>query len=368
VTPEHHTHLESRRMSADAPAVQNLTKLFPHNADVDRINTLELGKLPSEPHSFEVEGFGRENLVEQLKRGCLSPEHLILKEGAVVMFTKNNFDNGFVNGTLGTVVSFDEDTGYPQVETHKGNTITASPMEWSIEDGGKVLARITQIPLRLAWAMTVHKSQGMSLDSAFMDLASAFVEGQGYVALSRVRTLSGLHLAGYNAQALAVHTDVKDKDNFFRTASAEAEGAFGDLSGDELTKMQGNFIRASGGDPNLANTKRKSPSHLEQKKSKSGGTRATLYLIKEGKTIGEIAKHRSLTEGTILKHLEDLKMRKELSSDTLSHLRLGQENTISIIQKAIQSSEGDKLKPVFTALGEKYSYELIRLARLLLKE
>jgi len=74
--------------------------------------------------------------------------------------------------------------------------VTAEPVEWKMDDAGKTLARITQVPLRLAWAMTVHKSQGMSLDAATVDLSAAFEYGQGYVALSRVRTLEGLALYG----------------------------------------------------------------------------------------------------------------------------------------------------------------------------
>ncbi len=112
------------------------------------------------------------------------------------MFTKNDPAGRYVNGTLGVVEGFDPDEGHPVVRTRRGTRIVAEPSKWKIDEGGKERASITQVPLRLAWAMTVHKSQGMSLDAAVIDLARAFEYGQGYVALSRLRSLAGLHLLG----------------------------------------------------------------------------------------------------------------------------------------------------------------------------
>lgn len=132
------------------------------------------------------------------------------------MFTKNNPQEGFVNGTLGVVEAFQPGTRYPIIKVRNGKQITAEPMEWAVEENGKIKANITQIPLRLAWAMTVHKSQGMSLDAAIIDLSQVFEFGQGYVALSRLRNLSGLYLLGINEHALKVHPDILIKDREFR--------------------------------------------------------------------------------------------------------------------------------------------------------
>jgi hypothetical protein len=162
------------------------------------------------------------------------------------MFTKNNPQAGFVNGTLGEVEEFPT-YGFPTVRTKNGRSIVVEPMDWTVEDGGVAKARIGQLPLRLAWAITVHKSQGMSMDEAMMDLSGVFEFGQGYVALSRVRRLSGLYLLGWNDKTFQVHPEVLEKDREFREMSDVATETFGKMSSDELAKMHENFIRASGG-------------------------------------------------------------------------------------------------------------------------
>ena len=242
------THYELLRTRYNKNAKDGATQLFSHNADVDRLNAKELEKLGGETSEFHMSSFGPSKLVETIKRGCLSPEVLALKIGARVMFTKNDtITQRFANGTLGTVASFDKESGYPVVKTNEGRTVYTEPMEWTLVDGGKVLARVTQVPLRLAWAMTVHKSQGMSLDGAHMDLSGVFEYGQGYVALSRVRTLAGLSLAGLSKKALEVHPEILEEDKKFRVLSKEARNAFGALSSQELALMRSNFIRACGG-------------------------------------------------------------------------------------------------------------------------
>jgi hypothetical protein len=186
-------------------------------------------------------------MTEALKKGCLSPQFLKLKKGAVVMFTKNNPQEHFVNGTLGTVQDFSGAGGLPVVKTKSGRRIEAAPMDWAIEENGKERARISQVPLRLAWAMTVHKSQGVSLDEAVVDLSAVFEFGQGYVALSRVRSLEGLYLLGWNERAFQVHSEVFEKDGVFRAASAEADMLFANMSGAQLKELQANFMRSGGG-------------------------------------------------------------------------------------------------------------------------
>src|SRR3989344_5127198 len=166
----HHELLMTRSIGAEG-LPENSPKLFSHNADVDRINSSELSKLKGAAKKFHMSSRGKDSLVEGLKRGCLSPEELELKEGAAVMFTKNSPQGRFVNGTLGQVRAFDRVSGLPIVTVRGSGTVTADPMEWQVVEDGKVRATIVQVPLRLAYAMTVHKSQGMSMDAAVIDLS-----------------------------------------------------------------------------------------------------------------------------------------------------------------------------------------------------
>ncbi|HEY4483070.1 MAG TPA: PIF1 family DEAD/DEAH box helicase [Candidatus Paceibacterota bacterium] len=242
----HMERIEARKVSGvKAPA--NIPRLFSHNLDVDNVNTTTLNGIASDVHTFAMTSVGPPALVESLKKGCLSPEQLHLKTGASVMFTKNNLKLGFVNGTLGKVIGFDDLSKRPVVQTTRGKRIVAEPMEWSIEEGGKVRASVSQLPLRLAWAITVHKSQGMSMDAAVMDLSGVFEFGQGYVALSRVRTLEGLHLLGWNARTFQVHPEVLEQDWQFRADSQAAQTTFANLPRSELAQMHKNFITAVGG-------------------------------------------------------------------------------------------------------------------------
>lgn len=196
------------------------TRLFTHNFDVDRVNDKELANLPGEAREFKMYESGNEFLTAMMKKNCLSPEKLILKIGATVMFTRNKFEEEetiYVNGTLGTVIGFDG--SLPIVRTTDGDEILAEREEWSIEEYGRKVAIITQIPLKLAWAITIHKSQGMSLDCAKIDLSKAFECGQGYVAISRVRSMNGLCLENANLKAFEMHPKVIEMDNLFREQS-----------------------------------------------------------------------------------------------------------------------------------------------------
>ncbi len=226
---------------------KGVPRLYTHNVDVDRINDKKLAQLSGKKVVFEMDTKGPSHLVQSLQKNCLSPAVLELKRDASVIFTKNSPKRQFVNGTLGKVVDFDGDSGHPVVKTRNGKKVTAEPMEWTMEEGEKVLARVKQVPLRLAWAITVHKSQGMSMDAAAMDLSNVFEYGQGYVALSRVRHLQGLYLLGLNSLAFEVDPEVLAQDEKFRASSQEIEKELSLQDSQKLTSDQKNFIRYCGG-------------------------------------------------------------------------------------------------------------------------
>ena len=231
-----------------------MTKLYTHNIDVDTINYTELNKIKGKEYRYQMTFRGNPVVSDILKKSCLAPEKLILKEGAHVMFIKNNFEAGYVNGTQGKVVDFVA-ADLPVVETEEGKRITVTYTDWTIEEpdatiGGDkttIVAGISQIPLRLAWAITVHKSQGMNLDSAEMDLSKCFLEGMGYVALSRLRSLKGLRLIGINHLAFCVNPQATQIDKDFKKLSKEAVAELKKLPHSAVSKRQKLFIKYLGG-------------------------------------------------------------------------------------------------------------------------
>ncbi len=356
-----HTHASTiLSRESDGMELDNDTpRLFTHNADVDRINADYLAKLPGTAHTFKMQDTGAPVLIEALKRGCLSPAVLTLKEGAVVMCTKNNPAGQYVNGTLGKVIGFVRGSGEPIIETHDGRELTIMSADWAVEENGKIRAKVSQLPLRLAWAITVHKSQGMSMDAAAIDLSRTFEYGQGYVALSRVRSLEGLTLLGWSEQAAMVHPEVSRMDERLREESAAAEEAFDTLRNDgDLDLMHLNFIRASGGALVAA--------EAGERPQKRTTYDETLALIDEGMPLIDIAKERKLTIGTIADHAEKLIKTGRLEPGVL--LSLIPARLIAAlpdIHEVFETVGTEKLAPAYGKFHAKYTYDELKLAKIL---
>jgi ATP-dependent exoDNAse (exonuclease V) alpha subunit len=202
-------------------------RLLTHNAAVEKWNQLMLSDIPKKEQVFHAEQSGQPHHIEALARNILAPERLVLKEGALVMHlinkTYKDDDRPYdeqegeyvVNGALGVVSSFSHDAIWVHLDDGRVIPVKRHSYHWSHhlpEDGGP---EYVQYPLRLAWALTIHKAQGMTMDRAHIDIRAAREPGQAYVALSRVRTLAGLSLkewpkgAVVSPQALEFYENLK---------------------------------------------------------------------------------------------------------------------------------------------------------------
>lgn len=227
VTPEHEAILRATEYNdelGDTPL-----HLYTHNLSVDLTNHRELRALDGEITTFKAEEMGHEALLQVLKASVRAPEILDLKIGAKVMFVKNHPDGLYANGTQGIVTGYRPVDGVkiPVVQSKTQGEILARPEDWSIEDEkGKPIATFTQIPLRLAYAITVHKSQGMTLQEAEINLSRTFEMGQGYVAISRLQSIEGLRLTGLNEHSLILDPLAIRADTRFQELSRTIEPEF----------------------------------------------------------------------------------------------------------------------------------------------
>jgi len=322
------------------------TRLYTHNIDVDRVNLTALADISGQSVNYEMRTKGSKTMISSLVKNCLAPEVLSLKPGAKVMFVKNNFDLGYANGTLGVVTTCGS---CPKVRLSDGREIEVEPMTWSIEEEGKVKAEITQVPLRLAWAITVHKSQGMSLDSLEVDLSRAFEPGMGYVALSRAKKLSGLVVTGLNAKALEVNDEALSIDSRLRELSQTLKEKIAQTLPRQMTDQHVAFIEKNGGQ---AVTK---VSTLDQTKA----------MLAEKLSLADIARKRNLSVETIISHLE--KIIETESSFDLRHIKgkipPKKFKQINDILSQFDKGKDILLSPVKQKLPASVSFNDIRLVR-----
>jgi ATP-dependent DNA helicase PIF1 len=360
-TAGEHTKVPLRtRYKKEPQGSTKATKLYSRNINVDAINEQALESIHGQEKIFTMVTRGFDALVDGLKKSCLALEKLKLKIGAEVMFIKNDPSARYVNGTRSVVVGFDKVDGWPIVKTYDNEIIIAHPEEWKYEDNGAVRATITQVPLRLAWAITIHKSQGMTLDAAEIDLGDAFEPGMGYVALSRVRSLNGLKLMNLNEMALKVHPKILQHDQVFKDHSAATVKYLQTLSEKETTESHSKTLIArfessmSKRERNKKIAVRKKPTHL-----------TTLEMLKENLSIESIAENRGFSVRTILGHLEKLQSLKQIDDPLIEKLKkMISENDFDIIFSEFKKSEDGKLKPIYEKFDGKYSYAHLQLVRL----
>ena len=373
------SHIAALKGTRHQDIGETFTRLYTHNMDVDNINFQHLNAIDGHEHKFAAVCDGNEKLIETLKSSVRAPEELNLKKNAKVMFVKNNFDVGYINGSLGEIIGFEEDDEFgilPKVKLTDGTVLIVEPETWSVDnEAGKTIASFQQVPLRLAWAITIHKSQGMTLEAAEINLSHTFEKGQGYVALSRLRSLEGLRLLGFNEQALELDSLAIKADRRFQELSTEAEAHFADQ---DLTVQHNAFIRHCGGTLNATEIER-NEKKIARNAGKSNFGSATLdetrELFENGYEIQDIAVERGLTPATIINHLA--RLHKEQGLD-ISIASPGEEvvEQIRKIYKKLKkrqdpshfSEDGAiKLRPIVESTSPRMGYDQVRLALLFIE-
>ena len=344
---------------------KNILKLYTHNIDVDAINQDQYSELKDgQEYTYEMTSHGKSNIVENLKNNCLALEIMNLKIGTKVIFVKNDQNKNFQNGTLGEVIEF-ADNDMPIVETFDKKKILVKPETWQqTNDDGKVLGEISQIPLRYAWAITIHKSQGMTLDAAEIDLGRAFGSGMGYVALSRVKEFKNINLVSIGKHALKINSGVLKQDKIFQDKSKRASDAIKKYFEDKemkekLKKKQEAFITNCGG--SLIEVEIQEEDFFEADKPKIKTTFVTLEFIKKEILPKQIAEERSLTLGTIVGHIEELFEAREIKMSDIEYIFKDIEKHYSggdmkIIKKILMSDTG--LKAKHDELNKKHKIEI----------
>jgi len=221
---EHYTLLKQR--AGAILSKQNTTKLCCTNKEADDENKQKLDEILTDSIPYKWIQSGDQVELDELKKDCRNKvvENLELKIGAQVIFVKNNLRLGYYNGTTGKVINFDNN-GYPIIKLNNGKILNGIQQDdfFREDEHGNRLATIKQIPLKLAWAITIHKSQGMTLDMATVVLTKAFTSGQGYVALSRVRSINDISLIGLdNKIALKVSQEALNIENELQEKSKQS--------------------------------------------------------------------------------------------------------------------------------------------------
>ncbi|MGK5089536.1 AAA family ATPase [Bdellovibrionota bacterium FG-2] len=204
-TPEVADYLDARRISVGEK--EGCTHLFPHRATVENFNLKKLENVRGKVLSLETQYSGEKAGIEALKRNAPIPEVLQLKEGALVMIRQNDPSGRWVNGSLATVRKIHDEAII--VELSEGDDEEIVPATFKhVNAEGVEIASATNFPLNLAWATTIHKSQGCTLDRVVMDLRGLWEPGHAYTALSRVRSGKGLFITGWTPASIRADSEV----------------------------------------------------------------------------------------------------------------------------------------------------------------
>lgn len=340
-------------------------RLMTHNRQVDYVNETELEKLDSKPYTFVAAVTG--TFPEE---SYPTANSLTLKKGAQVMFIKNDPERRFINGTLGDVKSIDKNSIAVRL-AESGTVIDVEPMEWqniryqfdeeSKEISSKQIGRFKQYPLKAAWAITVHKSQGLTFDKAIIDVHAAFSPGQAYVALSRCRTLDGLVLSSPVSASVFMRDNAVDAYMNYISRPVEELAFSSCYEYFEYEKKPEPEVVApvEKVKVNKEKPKKEKKEELRDESGKKLNTYEYSYwLYNQGNTVGQIAEKRGLNPSTIESHLAryvasgDIDVHEFVDADTLEKVKA----------YCMEHPEEKALKPIFEHFDAKIPYGVLRMA------
>ncbi len=340
-------------------------RLMTHNRQVDYVNETELEKLDSKPYTFVAAVTG--TFPEE---SYPTADSLTLKKGAQVMFIKNDPERRFINGTLGEVKIIDKNSIAVRL-AESGTVIDVEPMEWqniryqfdeeSKEISSKQIGRFKQYPLKAAWAITVHKSQGLTFDKAIIDVHAAFSPGQAYVALSRCRTLDGLVLSSPVSASVFMRDNAVDAYMNYISRPVE-ELAFSSCyeyfeyekkpEPEEVAPVKKVKV-------NQEKPKKEKKEELRDDTGKKLNTfEYSYWLYNQGNTVEQIAEIRGLNQSTIEGHLA----RYVASGDIDVHEFVDGDTLQKVEAYCMEHPEEKALKPIFEHFDAKIPYNVLRMA------
>lgn len=340
-------------------------RLMTHNRQVDYVNETEMEKLDSKPYTFVAAVTG--TFPEE---SYPTADSLTLKKGAQVMFIKNDPERRFINGTLGEVKSIDKNSIAVRL-AESGTVIDVEPMEWqniryqfdeeSKEISSKQIGRFKQYPLKAAWAITVHKSQGLTFDKAIIDVHAAFSPGQAYVALSRCRTLDGLVLSSPVSASVFMRDNAVDAYMNYISRPVE-ELAFSSCY--EYFEYEKKPEPEDVAPVKKVKVNQEKPKKVnkEEPRDDTGKKLSTFEcsyrLYNQGNTIEQIAEKRGLNQSTIEGHLA----RYVASGDIDVHEFVDGDTLQKVEAYCMEHPEEKALKPIFEHFDAKIPYNVLRMA------
>ena len=324
------------------------TKLYSSNYEVEHINNIELDNLSRDGRQFYEYTMNIQSnssfATERIKKNCNAQEEVQVCVDAQVMLLKNiDIDSGLVNGSRGIITEFIEDL--PLVRFLNGVERIIDISTWDILDNdNKCISTITQIPLKVAYAISIHKSQGCSLDCVEIDLGNIFEYGQAYVALSRVKSLQGLSIVNINFDKINAHPIAVEYYNSLleNTLVTESNTSSSPPTQEDPVSYMSYYA-----------IDKKTPSHM-----------ISCELFKQGLSVDAIADKRNLVCTTIMDHLCK-SVSEGIDIDLTSFVT---DTVISRVKQAYNHcDQPTTLKPIFEFLKKTISYNEIRISLSLLK-